>query len=88
MRFIIGVVVTLALIGTTVQGRFNSDFLKRKRQSFGCGATYLLLSSEERNCLDSDAGIPSFSVNLFEKWCSSEICINAIKKLLKGCKVV
>ena len=90
MRFIIGVVFTVTLIGTSVQGRFDNNILRSKRQSFLCGTTYLSLSSEERDCLpslDSDSVVPSFSVNLFEKLCSSEICVNTIKKLLKGCKV-
>ena len=89
MRFIISIVVTVTLINITVNAKVNNNFTKRKRQSFLCGSTYALLSTQESECglPRVENGIPSFSIDLFEKLCSSEICINTVKRLLKVCKV-
>lgn len=83
MKFVIVVVFTVALTSTTVQGRFN---IKRRRQSSACLLTYLTLSSDERDCLPLDSD--TFSADQLETLCSSETCITATKKLLKGCKVI
>lgn len=84
MKFIIGVVLTVAVINSAVQGRFNDKRLT-KRQNTACVLTYAKLSSDERDCIPLDSD--SFSIDQLETLCSSDICITAAKKLLKGCKV-
>lgn len=95
MKFIIGqvfiVILFVTLTSTTVvQGRFD-NIIRRRRQSTTCVFTYLTLSSDEQQCLtvdsNADTSDSSFSLAQLERLCSSEICIGAAKKLLKGCKV-
>ena len=89
MRFIINIVVTVTLFNIYVNGRVGDNFTKRKRQSWRCGSTYVYLSSREPECglPTLDYGVPSFTVDLFEKLCSSETCINVVKTLLRVCEV-
>jgi len=85
------VVLIVTLLNFSVQGRFNNDFIKQKRQSVTCGLTYLSLTNDERSCLphgsSSSSVNPELSVDQLERLCSSETCVNTAEKLLKDCKV-
>ena len=98
MKRLMVVAVTVALILTTVQGRLKDPSVKKKRQSsrqllICFGSFYFSLSGEERECLpvpnnlNSVAETPSLSMDMLAKLCSSEICINTIKRFLHECKV-
>ena len=81
MKFIIGVIVVVTVINS-VQGRF----VKRKRQ-LSCLLTYSSLNSDEKSCVAINRTTLSLDISVLEKLCSSEICFNTAKKLIKPCKV-